>query len=116
MQGQVQIRRLTKIAPVDGPVEIVMDALPYKENIRWTRIVARCLQSRVARISICLKVGRTRFLLRSEAVLDPDNSTGTRSDVFAPGNYQVCALFENPSEGDECELYAFGVVEPSDLT
>jgi len=116
MQGEVQIRRLTGIAPGVVPFELVLDTLPYVENIRWTRIVARCLLTKCERIDIFLRSGRTEYLLRSKAVLDADDSLETQTEIYAPGNYKLCARFTVPAVGHECELYAFGVVEPSELT
>jgi len=116
MQGQVQIRRLTGIAPGVVPFELVLDTLPYLENIRWTGIVARCLLTKCDRIDIFLRVGRSEFLLRSKVVLAQGDSVGTQTEIYAPGNFQICARFTTPAVGHECELYAFGVVEPSDLT
>jgi len=91
-----------------------MDALPYKENIRWTRIVARCLLTECDRIDIFLRRGGEEFLIRAEQTVRKGASTGSPTDIIAPGDYKVCARFDRPAATSECELYAYGVVQRLD--
>jgi len=105
------IRRLTGYGDGVNPYVLVMDTLPYKEAIRWTRIVARCLLTECDRIDIFLRRGGVDFLLRSEQTVRKGASTGTQTDVIATGEYKVCARFDRPAATSECELYAYGVVQ-----
>jgi len=109
--GEIQIRRLSGFGDGLFPYILRMDTLPYKENIRWTRIVARCIDVECTRIDLFLQRGGEEYLLRSKAVLDPDDTVGILGTVYAPGDFRVCARFRTPTAANECELYAYGVVQ-----
>jgi len=108
---ELTIRRLSGYGDGVNPYVLVMDTLPYKDAIRWTKICARCLATKCDRIDVFLRRGGVEYLLRSEAVADADDSTGIRTEVIATGDYKVCARFSTPGATSECELYAYGVVQ-----
>lgn len=115
MIGLVTIRRLTGFGDGVNPYVLVLDTLPYKEIIHWTRVVARCLGTKCDRIDVFLRRGSEEFLLRSEALGDADHSTGTRNPVHVTGDYKVCARFTTPAAASECELYAYGFLDKAEL-
>jgi len=108
---ELQIRRLSVIADDSGDQLVLMDALPYKEAIHWTCIEARDLTTKTTRIDIVLMQARIEFVLRSRAVASKENTISILEDVYAPGNYRVGARFVGAVEGDELELWAYGVVQ-----
>lgn len=112
----ITIRRLSGVRTAAVPYVLAMDALPYKNDIRWTRIVARCLETKLSRIELFLMHGSTEYLIHSQGMLDKDNSLDAVINILAPGSFRVCARFKTPDADAECELYAFGsVVEDTPL-
>jgi len=108
---ELQIRRLSVIADDSGDQLVLMDALPYKEAIHWTCIVARDVTHEPIRIDLVLMQSRIEFVLRSAAPLMLHTSVEMIGDVYAPGNYRVGARFLGATERDVLELWAYGVVQ-----
>jgi len=110
---EVQIRRLSVIADDSGDQLLLMDAIPFKEAIHWTSIVARDVTSKCTRIDLVLMQGRIEFILRSRAVASKEDTLSNLRDVYATGEYRVGARFIGAVEADELELFAYGVVQRS---
>jgi len=113
---EVVIRRLSKEADGSGVDLIVMDTLPYPEIIHWTCITARDLITKCARVELLLIQARTEYILISVELGSKENTLTIIQDVYATGEYRIAARFIGAGLADDLELYAYGIVVPSELT
>lgn len=113
MPHQSVIRSMSKAAAGSTDEEICLDTWPADVCIEWHRIVARNVTSQDTKIELYLKRGRQKYLIRAGQAGAADRTIATDTNLCAPGDFQVCASFSDPSSGDVLELYAFGMILPS---
>jgi len=109
--GEVTIRRLAVQADATGDQLVLLDALPFKEVIHWTMVVARDPGEHCSHINLVLMEGRTEYVLNHVSTAFFHHKCCTMTDFYAPGNFRVGARFVGAAEKDTLEVYAYGVVQ-----
>lgn len=110
MKPSCIIRSISEESDGTANHEICIDKWPSDLVIDWQRIAARDLTTACTLIELYLKRGSNKYLLRASAQGALGRTVHLDTDVCAPGDFQVCALFSDPTDGDKLELYAFGVI------